>query len=230
MTRIRRVLVALMQVRRREIALIVAFSIVAGLALGFGLLAEEVFEGDTAAFDRLILNALRSNGDLADPIGPAWVEEFARDITSLGSYAFLGLLVASLTGYLLLTGRRANAALVAIAVIGGMLISDLLKVLFDRARPDLPTTVKVFSASFPSGHATLSAITFLTLGALLGQTHPKGRMRAYFASIAILLTVAVGISRIYLGVHYASDVLAGWTVGGAWALLCWTVAQMLRNP
>src|SRR3954465_15070974 len=101
MTRIRRVLVALMQVRRREIALIVAFSIVAGLALGFGLLAEEVFEGDTAAFDRLILNALRSNGDLADPIGPAWVEEFARDITSLGSYAFLGLLVASLTGYLL---------------------------------------------------------------------------------------------------------------------------------
>jgi undecaprenyl-diphosphatase len=225
---LRKALLGFVQARRREASLIAAFSLTAGLVLGFGMLAEEVLEGDTAAFDRLVLQVLRSNGDVANPIGPAWLEEFARDVTALGSYAFLGILAASLIGYLLLINRRARAALIAAAVLGGVLISNGLKILFDRPRPDLPTTVKVFSASFPSGHATLSAITFLTLGALLAQTHSDPRTKAYFAILAILLTVAVGISRVYLGVHYASDVLAGWCVGGAWALLCWTVARILQ--
>src|SRR3954466_10180974 len=97
------VLRAFFQERRREVFLVAAFSAVAGLVLGFGMLAEEVLEGDTQAFDRAVLQALRTNGDLADPIGPDWLEEFARDITALGSYAFLGLLVAALVGYLLLT-------------------------------------------------------------------------------------------------------------------------------
>ena len=220
---------AIWQGRRRELLLIAAFAVVAGLILGFGLLTEEVLEGDTAAFDRVVVTALRSNGDMGDPVGPAWVEEFARDVTALGSYAFLGFLTFGVIGYLLLTRRPGLAALVAAAVLGGVLISSALKVMFDRARPDLPTTVKVFTASFPSGHATLSAISFLTLGALLAQASPDSRLKAYFAVLAIILTMAVGISRVYLGVHFASDVLAGWCIGSAWALLCWTVAHWLRT-
>jgi undecaprenyl-diphosphatase len=219
----------ILQGRRREFRLILGFAIVAGLILGFGWLTEEVLEGDTAAFDRSVVIAMRSNGNLADPIGPDWLEEFARDVTALGSYAFLGFLSLGVVGYFLLTGRRARAVLVAAAVIGGVMISNLLKVVFDRERPDLPTSVKVFTASFPSGHAALSAITFLTLGALLAQTSPDPRVKAYFAVLAIILTVAVGTSRIYLGVHYASDVLAGWCIGGAWALLCWMIARWLRR-
>jgi undecaprenyl-diphosphatase len=99
---------------------------------------------------------------------------------------------------------------------------------FDRARPDIPTDVKVFSASFPSGHAMLSAVTFLTLGALLAQGSADTRVKAYIAVLAIILTVAVGTTRVYLGVHHATDVLAGWCVGSAWALLCWTVAHWLQ--
>jgi undecaprenyl-diphosphatase len=229
MKRLRRALLAFVRERRREAILVAIFSVVAGLVLGFGMLAEEVLEGDTEAFDRVVLLSLRTNGDVADPIGPDWLEEFARDVTALGSYAFLGFLVVALVGYLLLTNRRARAWLIVGAVAGGVLISNGLKFLFERPRPDLPTTVRVFSASFPSGHATLSAITFLTLGILLAQTHSEPRLKIYFAVLAIVLTVAVGISRVYLGVHYASDVLAGWSVGGAWALLCWTVAGMLRR-
>jgi len=193
------------------------------------MLAGEVLEGDTEAFDRLVLQTLRSNGDLADPIGPDWREEFARDVTALGSYAFLGVLVVALVGYLLLTNRRGRAWLIFGAAVAGVAISNGLKILFDRPRPDLPTTVKVFSASFPSGHATLSAIIFLTLGTLLAQIHPEPRMKVYFAALAILLTIAVGISRVYLGVHYMSDVLAGWCVGGAWALFCWVLSGILRR-
>jgi len=219
----------ILQGRRRELGLILGFAIVAGLILGFGWLTEEVLEGDTAAFDRVVVSALRSNGDMADPIGPPWLEEFARDITALGSYAFLGILTFGVIGYFLLTRRRALAALVAASVLGGVAISNLLKVVFDRDRPDLPSSVRAFTASFPSGHATLSAISFLTLGALLAQTSPDPRVKSFFAIFAIILTVAVGTSRIYLGVHFASDVLAGWCVGSAWALLCWMVASWLRR-
>ncbi len=215
--------------RRRELGLILGFAIVAGLILGFGWLTEEVLEGDTAAFDRVVAAAMRSDGAAHDPIGPPWLEEFARDITALGSFAFLGILTFGVIGYFLLTQRRALAALVAAAVLGGVALSNLLKLVFDRDRPDLPSSVRVFTSSFPSGHATLSAISFLTLGALLAQTSPDPRVKAYFAILAIVLTVAVGTSRVYLGVHFASDVLAGWCVGSAWALLCWMVASHLRR-
>src|SRR5262249_30771784 len=149
-------------------------------------------EGDTAAFDRVVAAAMRSSGDTFDPIGPPWVEEFARDVTSLGSFAFLGFLTFGVIGYFLLTQRRAQAALVAASVLGGVAISNLLKIIFERQRPDIPTQVRVFTASFPSGHATLSAICFLTLGALLAQTSPDPRVKTYFAALAIILTVAVG--------------------------------------
>ncbi len=152
-----------------------------------------------------------------------------RDVTALGSFAGLGIVFLASLGYLLLLGKRALALLMAAAVLGGVTISTLLKVAFDRPRPDVEGAAQVFTASFPSGHAMLSAVTFLTLGALLARTNGDHRIRVYFMSLAVLLTVLVGLSRIYLGVHYPSDVLAGWCLGTAWALLCWTVALRLQR-
>jgi undecaprenyl-diphosphatase len=121
------------------------------------------------------------------------------------------------------------AVLVAVAVLGGVLISTILKMGFDRPRPDIQHAVRVFTASFPSGHAMLSAVTFLTLGVLVARAEADHRLKVYFVSIALFLTIVVGVSRIYLGVHYPSDVLAGWCVGSAWAILCWSAALWLEK-
>jgi undecaprenyl-diphosphatase len=209
---------------RREIGLIAVLCIASGLVLGFGLLAEEVLEGDTEQFDRRILALFNAGGD---PLGPPWLEEVGRDVTALGSFVFLGLLSAAVVGYLLLIRKPALALLVIVAALGGTLLSTLLKLGFDRPRPDLEAAARVFTASFPSGHATVSAVVFLTLGALLTRGGARRRVKSYFAGLAVLLTVMVGLSRVYLGVHYPSDVLAGWCLGAAWASLCWAGAVWL---
>ncbi len=187
-------------------------------------------EGDTHAFDHAVLLALRDPADPSDPIGPWWVELAARDVTSLGSMVVLIYATAAVLGYLALSGRRAAAALVLVAVSGGMALSSLLKIGFDRPRPDLvPHAVEVSTASFPSGHAMLSAVTYLTLGALLARVQPSRRLKAFLLGLAVTLTILVGASRVYLGVHWPSDVLAGWCVGAAWASLCWFVALQLQR-
>jgi len=129
-----------------------------------------------------------------------------------------------------LSRRRAAALLVLVAVAGGMLLSTLLKLGFERPRPDLvPHAVEVYTASFPSGHAMLSAVTWLTLGALLMRVEPRRRVKAFVLAMAVLTTLLVGASRIYLGVHWPTDVLAGWCIGAAWALICWLAALWLQR-
>jgi undecaprenyl-diphosphatase len=133
-------------------------------------------------------------------------------------------------GYLLLVGKRAAAWLVLVAVVGGVTLNTLLKLGFNRPRPDLVApVVRVTTASFPSGHAALSAVAYLTLGALLAQTHVSRHLRIYFMSVGILLALLVGLSRVYLGVHYPTDVLAGWCLGSAWAWACWLVMTRLQQ-
>ena len=212
-----------------EVGALVAIFLCAGLIWAFGAIAEEVVEGDTHKLDMAILMALRTDGSPPDLIGPPWFEEMMRDITALGSYAFIIIVVAAAVGYLLLIRKWALALLMLVAVVGGMLISNLLKSGFDRPRPELDHAARVFSPSFPSGHAMLSAVTFLTLGALLTRVNVDWRAKVYFLSIAVLLTIIVGLSRIYLGVHYPSDVIAGWCVGSAWALICWATALWLQS-
>jgi undecaprenyl-diphosphatase len=215
---------------RPEVWTLTAVFAIAGLVLVFGHIAEEVIDGDATKFDQTILLFFRSANDLSDPVGPPWVEEMARDITALGSYALLGIVVCAVVIYLLMAHQRAAASWILAAVLGGVLLSNVLKLVYERPRPDIvPHAARVFTTSFPSGHATLSAITYLTLGTLLASLHRSLRFKVYFLSLAILLTIAVGISRIYLGVHYPTDVLAGWCVGAAWGAFCWTIFNWLQG-
>jgi undecaprenyl-diphosphatase len=199
-------------------------------AWGFVAVASEVLEGDTHAVDRTLLLALRDPQNPANPLGPSWLEEAARDITGLGGYAILTLLTVATIVYLLLARKERAALLVIGAVCGGMMLSTALKMGFERPRPDLvPHATRVYTASFPSGHAMLSATAYLTLGALLARVEKLRRIKAFFLGLAVCLTLLIGISRVYLGVHWPSDVLAGWCVGAAWASLCWFVALQLQR-
>jgi undecaprenyl-diphosphatase len=188
-------------------------------------------EGSTAAFDRAIILLFRGGSDnLSGPVGPLWVREMARDVTSLGSVAVLGIVSFVVVAYLLLVRSGVQALLVLAAVAGGIAINSLLKIQFARPRPDLfVPAAKVFTASFPSGHAAYSAITYMTLAALLARMTERRRLRVYFVAVAVTLTSMIGSSRVYLGVHYPTDVLAGWCIGSAWALICWAVMTRLQH-
>jgi undecaprenyl-diphosphatase len=215
---------------RRGLGVPAASFLLAVALLGFGWLAAAVPAGGTDGFDRAVMLALRNPADLADPVGPAWLERAARDLTSLGSVTVLALTSLAAVGFLCMVRKRAAALLVLASVGGGMLLSALLKDAFGRARPDLvPHGVEVHTLSFPSGHAMLAAATYLTLGALLARVQPHRRVKAYLLTVAVVLTVLVGVSRVHLGVHWPSDVLAGWCVGAAWALLCWMAARWLQR-
>jgi undecaprenyl-diphosphatase len=198
--------------------------------LGFALVAAQVTGGGTRGFDEALLLALRDPADPARPIGPPWLLTTARDLTALGGFPVLVFLTVATLGLLALTGRRAAAALVAGSVAGGMALSQAMKDSFDRPRPDLvPHAVEVATASFPSSHAMLSAVVYLTLGALLMRLEARRRARLYLLGLAVLMTLLVGSSRVYLGVHWPTDVLAGWCLGAGWALLCWLLALRLQR-
>ncbi|WP_245214260.1 phosphatase PAP2 family protein [Pararoseomonas indoligenes] len=218
------------RVTRMERWTLIAIALTAVSLFAFVNLAAEVTEGDTNAFDRAILLALRNPADLSDPIGPRWLEEIMRDLTALGGNVVLAILSLSITGFLVLTGKRRAAAMIAASLITGTLLSHALKWGFDRPRPDLvPHGTAVYTQSFPSAHAMLSAIVYLTLGALLARVQAAWPVKIYLLVVAVFLTVIIGLSRVYLGVHWPTDVLAGWAVGAAWALLCWLVLLSIQK-
>ncbi|HQX46242.1 MAG TPA: phosphatase PAP2 family protein [Steroidobacteraceae bacterium] len=217
-------------VKRRSAGALAVLLLAAGALLAFAELAGEVVEGDTRAFDEAVLLSLRTPADTADPVGPQWVEAAFRDLTTLGGTSVLTVVTLATLGYLLLGNKRATAALVAFAVLGGTLLSTLLKAGFERPRPDLVAhLVEVSSQSFPSGHAMLSTVTWLTLGTLLATVQPTLRLKAYVLGVGITIALLVGVSRVYLGVHWPTDVIAGWCIGAAWALLCWLAAGAGRG-
>ena len=213
-----------------EAGTLISVLVVAGGMLLFAKLVDEVVEGETHAFDQAVLLAFRNPGDLSDPIGPAWLQIMFRDITALGGPTVVTLIAVAVIGFLLIDGKRFAALLMLASVGGGAVLSSVLKLGIDRPRPDLVAhLVEVSTASFPSGHAMLSAVIYLTLGALLSRVEGPRRVKIYVLTVAVLLTFLIGLSRIYLGVHWPTDVLAGWCAGSAWAMLCWRVALALQR-
>lgn len=215
---------------RTEIYILIAIALIVGGVWAFVELADEVLEGETHSFDEAVLLALRHSEDPSDPVGPAWVEELGRDLTALGGVGVLTIITASAAGFLWLQRKRRAMYLLVVAIASGLLVSSALKHGFDRPRPDLvPHEALVYTASFPSGHSMLAAVTYLTLGALLARVQPNRRLKIYLLGMACLLTILVGLSRVYLGVHWPTDVLAGWTMGAVWALLFWLLTRWLQH-
>ena len=223
-------LAALARIGLRELSLLIFFCLAAGSVWLFIEIADEVAEGELQAFDTAILLALRTAGDLHDPIGPRWFEEMVRDITALGGNVVTIFVTLSSVAYLMLRRKHHAAAFIFLAVSSGMLLGSVLKGAFDRARPDLVEHATiVYSSSFPSGHAMTAGIVYLTLAAVLIRVETRRSLKLYLLSLAVLVTVAVGASRVYLGVHWPSDVLAGWAAGAAWAVLWWCIALWMQR-
>lgn len=211
---------------RRELGWLVVGLGACVLLFAFLILAGEVAEGDTLAFDTRILQALRSSADPSRPIGPAWMAGALEDLTALGGPTVLILVILSVVGFLVLQTRYRTALFVAAVAITGELVNAAMKYGFNRPRPSVvPHLRAVFSSSFPSGHAMESAIVYLTLGAILMRVAERRVTKLYILGIAMLLTFLVGVSRVYLGVHYPTDVIAGWIIGFVWASICWLVTQ-----
>jgi len=196
------------------------------LLLIFALLAGEVTEGGTQALDARILRTLRTANDPAVPIGPPWLELAFLDLTALGGGTVISLMVFAVAGFLCLQARYRTALVIVSTTISGELVGSAMKHFFMRPRPTaVPHLRDALSSSFPSGHAMDSAIVYLTLGALLMRVVERRVTKLYCLAMALLLTLLVGVSRVYLGVHYPTDVIGGWILGFAWASVCWLVAQ-----
>jgi undecaprenyl-diphosphatase len=215
------------RLRRSALVLAVLSTV---LAIGFLSLSRAVVAGRTEDLDRQFLLAMREADDVSDPVGPRWFEEACRDITALGGVTVLSLLTVTVTAFFWLAGMHRGAVYVAFAVIGALVFNSALKAAFDRPRPDLvPHGSVVYHASFPSGHSMLAATVYLTLGMVASRFVPRQRLKVLLIGMAFLVTGLVGASRVYLGVHWPTDVVAGWAVGVAWALLCWCVAAWLQD-
>jgi undecaprenyl-diphosphatase len=207
--------------------LLAVLAIVLG-TLGFILIAGIQVEGTADNIDIRILRALRDPVNLYRPIGPVWLYEVMRDITSLGGATIVFLITSIAIGYFIMRKEYASVFLVLAAVIGGTILDLELKLLFGRVRPMVvPQLVIVKTFSFPSGHSLMSTVVYLSLAALIAGIHQRKKDKIYILVVALFLTFIIGISRVYLGVHYPTDVLAGWSLGLAWAAICWYVSWRL---
>jgi undecaprenyl-diphosphatase len=199
-------------------------------AWAFIEIADEVAEGETRVVDAWVVGTLRRPANPAVPIGPRWLADDVRDVTALGGRSVLLLVTAAVVLYLWLDRTYHAMWLVLGAAVGGQLLSAVLKAVFARPRPDVvPHLTPAAFSSFPSGHSVSAAAVYLTLALLLARLTDRTRLRLYVLSVAALVTLLVGFSRVYLGVHYPTDVLAGWAAGSAWAACCWLLAGFLQR-
>lgn len=220
--------IALWRAARREIGPLMLLGAILIGGWFFAELADAVGDGEIATFDEAVLTWLRRPDQPATPIGPFWLTHVARDVTALGGWTIGFGVTAFALGYLLLTGERRLALLTSLAVGGGIALSVMLKDVYNRPRPALvPHLVEVSTTSFPSGHAMGSTIVWLTLAALMARSHTQRRIKSYLLGCATAVVITVGLTRIYLGVHWPSDVLSGWTAGVTWALGCWLIVLLI---
>lgn len=212
------------------VVLVLSLAFVA-CVLGFAAVADKVVDQDSQAMDEKVVRSLRSADDPATPVGPPWVATAARDISALGDAAILLLVTAGAAGFLYCSGSHRGMWLLLVSTIGGAGLVILLKDLFARPRPMLvPHLDIVSSPSFPSGHSVLATVVYLTLGALTASALSPLKNRIYVLVAAACVALLVGISRVFLGVHYPTDVLAGWMIGSAWAIFCWWLVHRWMRP
>lgn len=196
----------------------------------FFKLASEIQEKELLRFDQTLLLSMREKGDVNNPLGSPMVEDMARDVTSLGSFKILALVTVIGVTAALFAGRWRLALAGLVSVSSGMLVMNLLKSGYNRPRPDLVRHAAfVHDASFPSGHATMSAVVYLTLGIILAQSQPRKGVRIFAVTLSVLITMLVGISRVYLGVHWPTDVIGGWALGTVWAVLFWFATEWIKG-
>lgn len=209
---------------------LVALVLAALLAMVFIRIAAYVYGESPGEFDVHIITALRNPADLSDPIGPGWLEEAMRDITGLGGTTVLIIVSMAAFSFMMMTGKKHAAYMLAGSVVGAIILSQTMKLGFSRPRPELvPHGARVYTMSFPSGHAMMSAAVYLTVAALLARTQQHVRVRVFIIFVAAFLTILVGASRVYLGVHWPTDVIAGWAGGAGWAIICWSGMYWLQR-
>jgi undecaprenyl-diphosphatase len=218
------------QAARKEFIFLLGLGMTSVCLWGFFELTEAVTEAEHHGLEERIMRSLRQTGDPSLLRGPAWLKEVARDITALGGAAAITFVTLLTACYFLLSRRLQAAGFVVVSVTGGYLLGMLLKHIYGRPRPAVvPYLVEAESSfSFPSGHSMSSAVAYITLGALLARGVTRWRDKFYLIGSALLLSGLIGVSRVLLGVHYPTDVLAGWVAGTAWALLCWMVAYRMN--
>lgn len=198
--------------------------IIAGVST-FLFLADLVEDGEVQQYDNYLLHHLRQKGHPDRPAGPQFLTEVMRDITALGGVTVITGMIAAISGFLFMQRKYRALAIILAASVGGALLSTVLKLIIARERPDLAYQLAhVSTHSFPSGHSMMSASVYLSIAALLARIQEKVKLRIYIIAVAFIITFLIGISRIYLGVHYLTDVLAGWSIGAAWASFCWFAA------
>ena len=186
--------------------------------------------GYTASIDERIILLFRNPDNLSDPIGAKWLEEMMRDITALGGVGLLVFISFTVLIFLLIERYHRVALIFFIFIASGILLSFALKHGFSRPRPDIVAHGSyVYTSSFPSGHAMMSSLIYLSIAGMLSHLSFRRRIKTYFFVVALILTIAIGISRVYLGVHYFTDVIGGWVLGSGWALLCYFVFRHLKT-
>lgn len=213
---------------RGEFAALGALGIIALGVLTFVAIADDLTEADGQAFDGLVLAWMQPVA--GQPRGPWWLHEAAADLTSLGGISVLALFAVVAIGILLILRKRLSAVLLVTGLAGGVVLSEGLKGLFERQRPPADyQAVDTLNASFPSGHALLATVFYLTVAVLMTRAFPRRRLKVYVLGVGILFALLVGLTRVYLGAHWASDVLAGWCVGAAWAMVLWLVSYAVER-
>lgn len=213
---------------RTEFAALGALLIVALGVMTFIEIADDMTEADGQAFDQAVLTWMQPVPGATR--GPWWLHEAAADLTSLGGIAVLGLFAVAAVGFLLIERKRLSALLLVLGLAGGVALSEGLKALFERERPPaVYQAVETLNASFPSGHALLSTVFYLSVAVMMARAFPQKRLKAYVLGVGMTLAGLVGLTRVYLGAHWASDVLAGWCVGAAWAMALWLIAYAVAR-
>lgn len=213
---------------RAEFAALGALAVVTLGIMTFVEIADDMTEADGQAFDGMVLHWMQPVP--GQPRGPWWLHEAAADLTSLGGISVLTLFALVALGMLLILRKRLSALLLVVGLLGGVGLSEGLKALFERQRPPLHyQAVETLNASFPSGHALLSTVFYLTVAVMMTRAFPKRRLKAYVLGVGMIFALIVGLTRVYLGAHWASDVMAGWCIGAAWAMALWLVSYAIER-